>query len=181
MSELVAQNLYTIRKQQNLSLDRLADLSGVSKSMLRQIEKGQSSPTIATLWKIANGLKIPVTALLREEELGIVQRSFFDGTPILGGSEGFDLHSMIPFDPKRAFEIYHIEIAPGAYLDSEAHNGIPEEYLFVTTGQITVHVGGEQYTVETANYLRFRANQPHRYENHGSETAMAINLIAYLA
>ncbi|MEM7112138.1 MAG: XRE family transcriptional regulator [Chloroflexota bacterium] len=181
MSDLVAQNLYTIRKQQSLSLDKLADLSGVSKSMLRQIEKGQSSPTIATLWKIANGLKIPVTTLLREEESDIVEQSFFDGTPILGGSEGFNLHSMIPFDPKRSFEIYHIEIAPGAYLDSDAHNGTPEEYLFVTSGQITVQVDGKQYTVNTENYLRFRANQPHRYENRGTEIAKAINLIAYLA
>ena len=55
-SVVVSQNLQRMREERNLSYTQLAELTGVSKSMLRQIETGQSSPTIATLWKIANGL-----------------------------------------------------------------------------------------------------------------------------
>ena len=61
---LIAQNLKRIREEKRLSLDRLAELTGVSKSMLGQIERGESSPTVATVWKISNGLKVSFTALL---------------------------------------------------------------------------------------------------------------------
>ena len=64
--EVIAANLREIRDSRHLSLDQLSDLTGVSKSMLRQIETGRSSPTIATIWKIANGLRVSFTALLRK-------------------------------------------------------------------------------------------------------------------
>jgi transcriptional regulator with XRE-family HTH domain len=181
MNNLVANNLQLIRKEQNLSLDKLADLSGVSKSMLRQIEMGKSSPTVATLWKIANGLHIPMTALLREESSDVILQKLKDGTPIKGSSDQFRLLSLIPFDPKRAFEIYYLEIDPDASLESEPHNGNPEEYVFVTHGTITVAVGDEVYEVEQGRFLRFHANRPHRYQNIGTEVAKVINLIAYLS
>ena len=62
--EAISANLRCHRESRGLSLDQMAELTGVSKSMLRQIEIGNSSPTIATLWKIANGLKISFTSLL---------------------------------------------------------------------------------------------------------------------
>ena len=66
--DTLSNNLKVIREERNLSLDKLSEMTGVSKSMLRQIEIGQSSPTIATIWKIANGLRIPFTALLKEQK-----------------------------------------------------------------------------------------------------------------
>ena len=77
----LAWNLQMIRDEPSLSLDKLTDLTGVSKSMLRQIETGQSSPTIATLWKIANGLQVPFTALLREAETEVILRGFKAAKP----------------------------------------------------------------------------------------------------
>lgn len=56
-TEAISSNLKGYRENRNLSLDQLSDLTGVSKSMLRQIETGQSNPTITTIWKIANGLR----------------------------------------------------------------------------------------------------------------------------
>lgn len=181
MNDLVANNLQLIRKEQNLSLDKLSDLSGVSKSMLRQIEMGKSSPTVATLWKIANGLRIPMTALLREESSDIILQNLRDGTPIKGSSDQFRLLSLIPFDPKRSFEIYYLEIEPNASLESEPHNGLPEEYVFVTQGSVSVSVDDEVFEVESGEFLRFQANRPHRYKNSGAQVAKAINLIAYLS
>lgn len=180
MNDLVANNLQLIRKEQNLSLDKLSDLSGVSKSMLRQIELGKSSPTVATLWKIANGLHIPMTALLREESSDVILQKLEDGIPIKGSSDHFRLLSLIPFDPKRSFEIYYLEIDPDASLESEPHNGNPEEYVFVTHGTITVEVDDEVHEVENGRFLRFQANRPHHYKNTGNLVAKAINLIAYL-
>lgn len=61
INSIIAENLKTLRTERNLSLGQLAELSGISKVMLSQIEKGDTNPTINTLWKIAKGLKVPYT------------------------------------------------------------------------------------------------------------------------
>jgi transcriptional regulator with XRE-family HTH domain len=81
----IAENLRKVRETRGLSLDQLAELTGVSKSMLRQIETGKSSPTITTIWKIANGLRISFTALLRKPEIRVEVKSFRSDKPLMGG------------------------------------------------------------------------------------------------
>ena len=80
--DAISNNLRNIRKNRNLSLDQLAELTGVSKSMLRQIETGKSSPTIATVWKITNGLRVSFTTLLRKPAVPAELRSFRDEKPL---------------------------------------------------------------------------------------------------
>ena len=67
----IAVNLRRIRKAKNMSLDMLADRTGVSKSMLGQIERGESNPTVSTIGKIVEGLKVPFEQLLYEKEEAI--------------------------------------------------------------------------------------------------------------
>ena len=69
LNEIIAANLNKLRTERNLSLGQLSGLSGISKVMLSQIEKGETNPTINTIWKIANGLKVPYTELI-DEPLG---------------------------------------------------------------------------------------------------------------
>ena len=64
INTVIAKNLNRLRNERNLSLGQLAELSGVSKVMLSQIEKGDSNPTVNTIWKIASGLNVPYTAIL---------------------------------------------------------------------------------------------------------------------
>ena len=63
MNLIVAKNIRRLREENKLSMDELSRLSGVSKSMLAQIERGDGNPTISTLWKISNGMKVPFDAL----------------------------------------------------------------------------------------------------------------------
>ena len=64
----IGKHLKNIRQNRELSLNEAAEMTGVSKPMLGQIERGQSSPTITTLWKIATGLKVPLSSFLQEEK-----------------------------------------------------------------------------------------------------------------
>ena len=80
--EAIAGNLKALREARGLSLDQLADLTGVSKSMLRQIETGKSSPTIATIWKVANGLHVSFTSLLSQPEVKAEVKSFRNEKPL---------------------------------------------------------------------------------------------------
>lgn len=63
MNLIVAKNIRRLREENKLSMDELSKLSGVSKSMLAQIERGEGNPTISTLWKLSNGMKVPFDAL----------------------------------------------------------------------------------------------------------------------
>ena len=174
-------NLQRIREERNLSLDKLSELTGVSKSMLRQIEVGQSSPTIATIWKIANGLRIPFTALLREQTQEITLKSFKGDDPLLGETEGYRLFPLIAFNPERSFETYYVEIEPGTVLDAEPHQGNAEEHVFVLQGQIEISVGEERFVVDKEQFISFQANCDHRYKNNGNSLGVALMLISYMS
>ncbi|EHP1862751.1 helix-turn-helix transcriptional regulator, partial [Salmonella enterica] len=64
LTHYLATTLRTLRHQRGWSLSRLAEISGVSKAMLGQIERNESSPTVATLWKIATGLNVPFSMFI---------------------------------------------------------------------------------------------------------------------
>ena len=66
LNNIIGENLKRLRTERNLSLSKLSEICGVSKVMLGQIERGESNPTINTIWKIANGFKLPYTVLIDE-------------------------------------------------------------------------------------------------------------------
>jgi len=176
----ISHNLKVIRNQRNLSLDQLAELTGVSKSMLRQIETGRSSPTISTIWKIANGLRLSFTTLIskRQPEVAIVD--FKGSKPLTAQKKRYRLFPMIPFDPEHAFEIYHVEIEPGTTYEGEPHQGKVEEYVFVMQGKLEITVEESLYRVGTNQFIRFVANRPHQYFSAGNKMVKAIMMICYL-
>ena len=180
-ANLLAQNLRTLREERNLSFAKLSELTGVSKSMLRQIETGQSSPTIATLWKIANGLRVPFTALFRKQDQKVTLRPFKADKPLTGESEGYRLFPLVSFDPQRSFEVYYVEIDPGTTLHADPHQGDAEEHVFVLEGKIDITLDDKSYIVENGQFISFSANCTHRYQNPGQEMAAALMLISYLA
>ncbi|MEB9453351.1 helix-turn-helix transcriptional regulator, partial [Bacillus cereus] len=65
---ILAKNLKSIREKEKLSLEKVSQLTGVSKTMIGQIERGESSPTLTTIWKIANGLKVSFTSLINNPQ-----------------------------------------------------------------------------------------------------------------
>lgn len=179
--EAIAKNLKEIRETRNLSLDRVAELTGVSKSMLRQIETGSSSPTIATIWKIANGLRVSFTALLRAPDVKAEVKSFKSTNPLTAESEHYRLFPLVPFDPQHAFETYYVEIDPGTVFNGEPHKGNVYEYVFVTRGKLEITVDNRVFLVNENEFLRFQADCPHEYKCVGKKTATAIMQISYLS
>lgn len=176
----ISGNLKEIREQRNLSLDQLAELTGVSKSMLRQIETGRSSPTIATIWKIANGLRLSFTTLVSKRRPEVAIMDFKGMKPLTAKSDRYRLFPLIPFDPEHAFEIYHVEIDSGTTYEGEPHEGNVEEYVFVLQGRLEITVEENHYTVNPNQFIRFIANRPHKYYSAGEKMVSAIMMICYL-
>ncbi|PKN12618.1 MAG: hypothetical protein CVU69_06165 [Deltaproteobacteria bacterium HGW-Deltaproteobacteria-4] len=178
--EAIAGNLRCHRESRSLSLDQLAKMTGVSKSMLRQIEIGKSSPTISTLWKIANGLRISFAALLCNAPVQAEAKSFRAGTPLSAEGERYRLFPMVPFSPQQPFETYYFEIDPGTVFHGEPHNGNVYEYLFLTKGKLRVTVAKKIFEIVEGEFLHFLADSPHQYECMGEEMAAAIIQVSYL-
>jgi transcriptional regulator with XRE-family HTH domain len=175
----MAANLSAIRKERSLSLDDVARLSGVSKSMLRQIERGASSPTISTLWKIANGLKVSFSSLVKESGPSVSVVDNRAGQPLLEKDGGYKLFPLFPFEAERKFEVYQVEITRGTRLASEGHRSGVEEYLFVNAGTLHLEVQGKSYRVARDHSTRFDASGPHSYENRDAALVKMIMLICY--
>jgi len=175
----VAVNLRKIRENRKMSLDRLSDCTGVSKSMLSQIEKGRSSPTIDTLWKIANGLHTSFSSLLGESESEGGVTSFTANNPLYAGSEHFRVFPLVPYDPRRAFEVYFFQMDSGSSFTSEPHGGSVVEYILVVAGTLGVAAGKNRYEAGEGMLLEFRADCTHTYEAEEGDEVTGFFILSY--
>lgn len=163
----LAANLKRLREERRLSLDMVAESTGVSKSMLGQIERGESNPTLQTVWKIANGLRVSFSRLVDvpEPEAEVVSVGCLK--PILGDSGRFRVYPLFPYRESTRFEIMAVELEGGAFSASEAHAPGTVEYLLVAEGRIEIEVGGQRRSLRKGDSMRYRADQGHSYRNDG--------------
>jgi transcriptional regulator with XRE-family HTH domain len=178
LNQIMANNLKQIRENKKLSLDNLATLTGVSKSMLGQIERGESNPTISTVWKIANGLKISFTSLIKEPEINHVLVTKADVEPMIEDHGKFRLYPMFPFREDQRFEVYMLEMDKGAYLEGLTHGDDSYEVITVFKGELTMRVGEEEIIIEEGSGMKIKTNQNHIY--HNTYKGMTeVNLVIY--
>lgn len=180
INAVVAKNLRALRESRNLSLEQAARITGVSKSMLGQIERDEAVPTITVLWKIAEGFKVSFTALASEnsEQASVIKGA--DITPLAGDGGRFLNYPVFPFTEGRPFEVYRITIKPGGKLDAEPHSTNSEEYITVFSGNAVISAGNEEYSLVPGDSLRFGAGVPHSYANPGDCDVHLSMIINYL-
>ena len=176
---IIGNKLKDIRNKRNLSLDESAKLTGVSKAMLGQIERGQSNPTVSTLWKIATGLKVPFSFFTDEDQddLKVIYQK--DINPIIEDNNRMKLYPIFPFDARNGLEIFTIELEPGCNHISTPHDDGVEEYIIVTEGEIEVTINERKFILQKGNSIRFMANKPHTYKNINQDIATFQNIIFY--
>ncbi|MBM7604164.1 transcriptional regulator with XRE-family HTH domain [Metabacillus crassostreae] len=175
----IAENLKNIRKLRGYSYDQLAQITGVSKGMLSQIEKGESSPTVNTLWKIANGLQVSFSSLVEEKEPTVSVVRLSEKTAVTENNELLQVYPYFPFDSSKKFEIYFMEIMPGCVHTSDRHHGSVEEYVLVCDGEATVVIQGVEYVMKKGDSMKFEATQTHTYANFTDRKTSCYLLIYY--
>lgn len=176
---IMAENLKRLRENRKLSLDNVAKLSGVSKSMLGQIERGEVNPTVSTVWKISNGLKISFTQLMSRPEADIELVDKAEITPLVEDDGKFRNFPVFPFDSERRFEMYLLEIEGGSHLNAEAHPQGTQEFITVFSGEVTVSINNQDFIVTTGNSIRFKSDSPHGYKNTGNGICSLSMVIYY--
>ncbi len=158
---VLAENLKALRANKKLSLDKVAEMTGVSKTMLGQIERGESNPTINTVWKIANGLKISFTSLINQPVPDTVVVTKNDIQTLQEDNGKYRIYPHFPFEEGRRFEVYLVEIDKGGYLSADPHHAGTEEFITVFDGELTVRINSKEYTIEQGESIRFKAR--HRF------------------
>lgn len=180
-SQQVAQALRTLRQQHNWSLDKASEATGVSKAMLGQIERGESSPTVATLWKIATGFGVSLSSLL-EPKPEISTNTQVRRVAKLRRNPGGDqmtVAPLLPFEPGLGFEIFELTIEPGDERYSEPHEAGVTEIVVVAKGKLDILIDNEWQTLSEGDALRFAADKPHGYRNRGRKPAVFYDVIRY--
>jgi transcriptional regulator with XRE-family HTH domain len=176
LAPIVGTNVRRLRTRRGLSLERLAQISGVSRAMLGQIELGQSAPTINVLWKIARALEVTFSALIssRTHSGALVLRS--SESKLLTSKDGaFSSRALFPFDGPRRVEFYELRLAAGTVEDADGHPPGTTENLVVNAGTIEVEVAGDTHRLDAGDSILFEADTPHAYRNPGDvETVMYL-------
>ena len=178
----LATSLRALRNEKHWSLDRAAQETGVSKAMLGQIERGESSPTIATLWKIASGFHVSLSSFLAPlpsaTDSGLVRRnaSALRQQP---GPDGMLIAPLFPFEPHFGFELFELTLLAGYERLSEAHEAGVTEHVIVLRGAMEVLIDGQWLPLQAGDALRFAADCPHGYRNPTQIPAVFHNLIYY--
>lgn len=174
---IVSKNIKRIRQEKSISLEELSKLSGVSKSMLVQIERGSGNPSLSTLWKIANGMMIPFNSLVAQPRAPyeIVRLSEID--PIIGENSKLKNYVLFPGDENQKFSIYYIEVEPGYSWDSDMHMRGTVEFITVFCGKLQLNIGEDTFYLEAGESIRFKADSPHSYHNISNETLIFHNIL----
>lgn len=175
----IGDRLREIRASMNISLDEASKMTGVSKPMLGQIERGQSAPTITTLWKIATGLKTPLSSFLQERQPEYATINIYGEMPVTEADGRMRAYSIFPYDPIRSMEMFYIEFDLECHHASEKHSDGVEEYIMVTAGSLQLVINGKQVEIHANEAIRFQADISHEYNNPYSEKCNAYNIIFY--
>lgn len=152
------------RREQGLSLDAVAKLSGVSRSMVSQIERGESSPTIATLWNLTRALQVDFAGLLEDgasadqiETVRASQRPSIDKR-----GEGCRILILSPPEDAGIHELYELQFSEGGVLDSAPHRRGAREQVTVIEGIVEVISGSARETLNEGDTARYAADVAHQ-------------------
>lgn len=174
---IVAKNIKRLREENKLSMDELSKLSGVSKSMLAQIERGDGNPTISTLWKISNGMKVPFDALTVRTKSPYEIVKTADIQPLLEDNGKIKNYSIFPDNDNRRFAIYYLELDINSYLKSEPHLKGTVEFITIFAGDIEIYADNQRFIIKKGESIRFKSDVVHSYRNMGNETAIMHMII----
>jgi transcriptional regulator with XRE-family HTH domain len=177
----VGARVRALREAMDLSLRDLAERSGVSAPMLSQVERGETSPTLAVASRIAAGLELSLSQLLRLDEGDGVSVVRADERLLGGRSDGHRYEVLTPPLPGLRAELSLHSLAPGSTTggpgDPPIHEPGSRETAYITDGGLDLVCDGKRYELEKGDAVTFDADLPHHFENGGRRRATFLAVI----
>ncbi|WP_020179111.1 XRE family transcriptional regulator [Methylopila sp. M107] len=165
-----------LRKAYNLSLSELAEQSGVAKSIISQIERNETNPTLATIWRLSQALDVSIERVLASaDDEPFVEKLTRADTPILTSEDGkFRLAAIGWIRTVEWLQWYDVTADPDGVLESDAHQRGSLECLSVLSGEAQVEIGGQGERAKAGETLRYRCDRPHIIRAVGDEPLRAV-------
>jgi transcriptional regulator with XRE-family HTH domain len=158
-----------LRRERGLTLDLLAERSGVSRAMISKLERGEKNPTLVVAAKVAEGLGLSLSQLVGAEErreVVVVPRG--RRTVMRDPGTGFERQLLSPSFGGCGIEFTRIVVPDGSTSgEFPPHRRGVEEYIVVESGRLRAVLGGECYLLEEGDALYFEADVSHRFDNAG--------------
>jgi len=177
----LGKTIQRLRKAYKLSLGELSEQSGVAKSIISQIERNETNPTLATVWRLSEALDTTIDQVLAlEKHSNIIEKSTVSAIPVLTSEDGLCTLAIIGWlNTVDWVQWYDFRAEKGGVLESDPHPKGSVENLSVLTGELEVWVDGDTRTVGTGETLRYRGDLPHKITNIGEGCAHAtmVNLV----
>jgi XRE family transcriptional regulator, regulator of sulfur utilization len=175
LSGQLGKTIQRLRKNYNLSLSELAEQSGVAKSIISQIERNETNPTLATIWRLSQALDVSIERfLVQSDEEPFIEKSGRNDTPMLVSDDGKCRLAIIGWiKTVEWLQWYDMQADPGGTLESDAHQRGSIECLSVLSGELEVEVAGVIETAKAGETLRYRCDRPHIIRNRGEGVAHA--------
>lgn len=179
----IGKTIKQLRSAKKLTLDQLATSSGVSKSMLSQIERNKTNPTVGILWSLTEALNIDIGDLLgaapkkddKSDNVSIIKSH---QTPEIQSADGLcTLRILGPLSLVAKVEWYEINMEKGGLLDSDPHTHGTQEHLTVLRGSVVISRGDEEKILEAGDTARYNADCHHYIKNNEEWPAQAILVV----
>lgn len=179
LNQLIANNLKEIRKAKGLSLEQVSSLTSISKSMLSQLERAEVNPTISTVYKLALGLKVAVTAFTADKPKPFTRTCKSDVAPLAGDNGRYRLYPIFSFRDGQDFEIFDLEFDEGGQMEGHQQITGTREFITVYQGQLTLVFKDTSYVLEAGDSASYNAFDEYTYKNTGLGMVTANIVVHY--
>ena len=177
----LGKTIQRLRKAYNMSLGELSEQSGVAKSIISQIERNETNPTLSTVFRLSRALDTSIDEVLKADSgTAFLQHQAKSAIPILESQDGLCRLAITgPLNLIDLTQWYDFQAKPNGVLESDPHPPGTVEHIYMIKGEIEITVGDEVKVAKQGEAIRYRADVPHRIRNVGEGDAQA-NMVLML-
>ena len=177
----LCRRLKQLRAERNWSLDALSKACGVSRSMISQIERNQTNPTLAVMFRIAQAFGMSLGQLVEAPEVtsavNVIRAT--DRAFHFRSDKDCQIRTLSPLHLEKDVEFYQVTLQPGGALRSAAHFEGTREFVTVEKGNVRVESASDAETLNPGDSASYRADVPHALVNCGRSTAVLFLVDIY--
>lgn len=181
LNQYVCEKIRQLRKRRGWTLEQLAELSGVSRSMLSQVERGVANPTLAVAFRIATAFGLSLGDLVdgatQVARMDVIRHD--DDSSIFRDDECCRIRTLSPLNLEKDVEFYEVVLRVGSELKSAAHYEGTREFLTVQKGTVEVTTGDESTTLKRGDSVQYSADVDHSIKNVGAGDAILFLVDIY--
>jgi transcriptional regulator with XRE-family HTH domain len=182
INENLGRRVKKLRADRAWSLEDLAQSSGVSRSMLSEIEREKANPTLTVTFRIARAFGMTLQELISSAEAGASMIQVVrggDAAQIYRSDEQCQIRTLSPINLEKDVEFYQLNLRPGGELRSQPHFEGAREFITVASGQIGIESGADREELTKGDSATYRADVPHAIVNRGSSEASVFLVVIY--